>query len=57
MFAHISDYWDEDIVGKVVELLYEYQDPFLMNFSKLKGIVDDLGIMKITLKPDVKPIK
>jgi hypothetical protein len=29
----------------------------LQKFSDLKGIIGDLGVMKITLKPDVKPIK
>jgi len=28
-----------------------------MRFSFLKGIIGDLGVMKITLKPKVKPIK
>ena len=56
-FANIGDYWDEDTVDKVAELLCEYQYLFPTNFSDLKGIVRDLGVMKITLKPDVKPIK
>ena len=30
---------------------------FPTNFSELKGIVGDLSVMKITLKPDVRPIK
>lgn len=42
---------------KVIELLREYQDLFCTNFSDLKGIVGDLGVMKITLKPDAKPMK
>jgi len=44
-------------MDKVVELLREYQDLFPNNISYLKGIVGDLGVMKITLKPNVKPIK
>ena len=28
-----------------------------MNLSELKGIIGDLGVMKITLKPDAKLIK
>lgn len=56
-FARIGDYWDEDRVGKLVELLREYQELFPMNFTELKGIVGDLGIMKISLKLDVKPVK
>lgn len=45
------------MVGKVVELLHEYQDLFPTKFSKLKGMVGDLGVMKINLKPDAKMIK
>ena len=50
--AKIGDYWDHDIVGKVAELLTEYQDLFPIKFSELKGITGDLGVMCITLKLD-----
>jgi len=30
---------------------------FPTKFSDLKGIVGDLSVIKITLKPDVKPVK
>lgn len=43
-------------MGKVAGLSTEYQDLFPMNFYELKGIVGDLGIMKITLKLDVRPV-
>jgi len=56
-FAKIGNYWDDAIVDKVVKLLHEYQDLFPTKFSDLKGIVGDLGIMKITLKLDAKLIK
>lgn len=56
-FMKIRDYWDDVAVDKVVELLHEYQDLFPMKFSDLKGITGDLGIMNITLKMDMKPIK
>lgn len=55
--AKIGDYWDDDTVSKVAELLTEYQDLFPMKFSKLKGITGELGVMHITLKPDVRPVK
>ena len=55
--ANIGDYWDENILGKVAELLTEYQDLFPTNFSELKGITGDLGVMHITLKPYVCPVK
>ena len=56
-FANIGDYWDEYIVGKIIDLLHEFQDPFPTRFSEMKGIVGDLGKMKIPLRPDAKPIK
>ena len=56
-FAKIGDYWDDAIVEEVAELLHEYQDLFPTKFSNLKGIICDLGVMNITLKLDVKPIK
>lgn len=37
--AKIGDYWDENSVGKVAELLTEYQDLFPTKFSELKGIM------------------
>lgn len=56
-FAKIGDYWDKDMVDKVAELLREYQDLFPTKFLDLKGIIGYLGVMKITLKLDVKPVK
>lgn len=56
-FAKIGDYWDDATVDKVTELLWEYQDFFPTIFSDLKGIIGDLGVMKITLKLDMKPVK
>jgi len=56
-FTEIGDYWDDMMVDKVTKLLYEYQDLFPMNFMVLKGIIEDLGVMKITFKSDVKPVK
>eukprot|EP00253_Pinus_taeda_P021954 PITA_21954 len=56
-FVNIGDYSDDTTVDKVAELLREYQDLFPMNFSDLKGIIGDLGVMKITLKPKAKTVK
>eukprot|EP00253_Pinus_taeda_P003425 PITA_03425 len=53
----MGDYWDDATVDKVAELLQEYQDLFPTKFLDLKGNIGDLGVMKITLKPDAKPIK
>jgi len=56
-FVNIGDYWDDATFDKVVDFLCEYQDLFPTKFSCLKGIIGDLGVMKIMLKPDVKPVK
>lgn len=56
-YAMLGDYWDDAMVDKVAELLREYQYLFPTKITDLKGIVGDLGMMKITLKPDMKPIR
>lgn len=56
-FATIGDYWDEETINKVTYLLHEYQELFPTKFSDMKGIVGDLGVMKIPLKPDAKQVK
>lgn len=40
-----------------MELLHDYQDLFLTNFSNIKGTVGDLGVMKINMELDVKLVK
>ena len=39
-YATIGDYWDDEMVSKVTQLLHEYQDLFLMKFSEIKGIIE-----------------
>lgn len=56
-FAKIGDYRDDAMVDKVTKLLYEYQDLFPTKFTDLKGIIRDLCMMKITLKPYAKLVK
>ena len=56
-FPNIGDYWDEETVRKITSLLHEFQDLVLTKFSKMKGIVGDLGEMKIPLRPDAKSFK
>ena len=56
-FANIGYYWDEETVAKIIDLLHEFQDLFPMNFREMKGIVGDLGEMKILLKPNARPVK
>ena len=55
--AKIGDYGDEDTMWKFAELLTEYQDMFPTKFSKLKGIIGDLGVICVTLKPYACPVK
>lgn len=56
-FVKIGDYWNDAMVDKVAELLREYMDFLPINFSDVKGIIGDFGVMKIMLKPDTKPVK
>ena len=44
-------------MAKITDLLHEFQDLFLTQFSKMKGILGDLGEMKIPLKTDAKPVR
>ena len=56
-FSNIRDYWDDDNVGNITDLLHGFQDMFPTNFSKMKGIVGDLNEMKIPLSPNAKTVK
>ena len=42
---------------EITDLLHEFQDLFPTKFSEMKGILGDLGEMKIPLKPDANPKK
>ena len=56
-FTNIGDYWEEDTVGKVTDLLHEFQDLFPTRFLEMKGIVGYIGEMKISLNLDAKMVK
>lgn len=56
-FAMIRDCWDEDTDSVIIELLHEYQELFPTKFSELKGILGDLGVMRIPFKPKVTLVK
>ena len=43
-------------MGKITDLLHEFQDLFPTKFSEMKGIVGDLGEMN-TLRPNAKLVK
>ena len=50
-FASVGDYWGKETMEKNTDLLHEFQDLFPTKFSEMKGILGDLGEMKIPLKP------
>ena len=41
----------------IADLLHEFHYLFPTNISEMKGILGDLGEMKIPLKPDMKPVR
>jgi hypothetical protein len=55
-FANIGDYWNDETMENIADLLCEYRDRFSTTFLEMKRIVAELGEMKISLKPDAKPI-
>ena len=38
-------------------MLQDYQDLFPTKFTEMRGIVGDLGVMRIPLKEDARPVK
>ena len=56
-FVNIGDYWDDETVGNITDLLNEFRDMFPTIFLEMKGIVRDLGEMKIPLRPNAKAVK
>ena len=56
-FSNIGDYWYDETVGNIMDLLHEIQDLFPTKFTEMKGFVRDLGEMKIPLKLDAKLLR
>ena len=54
MFANVGDYWDGETMEKMKDQLHEFQYIFPTKFSKMKGILCDLGEMNIMLRLDAK---
>jgi hypothetical protein len=54
--ANIGDYWDEKTMESITELLREYNDLFSTTFIEMKGLVGELGEMKIPLRDEARPI-
>jgi hypothetical protein len=55
--ASIGDYWDEKTMERITELLRKYSDMFPTTFTEMKGIVGELGEMKIPLKPEAISVR
>jgi hypothetical protein len=55
--ASIGDYWDEKIVESITELFHEYGSLFPITFIVMKGIVGELGEIKIPLRPEARSIR
>ena len=53
----IGDYWSEPQTTEITNLLKEFQDVFSRDYKDLKGLVHEMGEMKIDIKPDVRPVK
>ena len=55
--ARNGDYWSEEQTTEIVDLLKEFQDVFVQDYKDLKGLVAEMGEMKIDIKPDARPVK
>ena len=51
--AKIGYYWSEEKTTKIVNLLKEFQDVFSRDYKHLKGLVHEMGEMKIDIKPHI----
>jgi hypothetical protein len=56
-FAQIGDYWNDETMEKIENLLREYHDLFPTTFSEMKGIAGELGEMNIPLQLGAKPVR
>jgi hypothetical protein len=55
--VRVGDYWSEKQTTDIVDLLKEYQDVFSRDYKYLKGLVAEMGEMKIELISGENPIK
>jgi hypothetical protein len=55
--ASIGDYWDEQTIERITDLLCEYSDMFPTTFTEMKGIAGELGEMNINLKPEARLVR
>jgi hypothetical protein len=54
--ASIGDYWDEQTIESITQLLRQYNDLFPTTFTDMKGIAGELGEMKIPLKSEARSV-
>ena len=52
-----GDYLSEQQTTEIVNLLKEYQDVFARDYKDLKGLVKEMGEMKIDLLPEAILVK
>ena len=55
--ARIGDYWSDQQTIEIVDLLKEYQYVLTRDYKDLKGLVEEMGEMKIDLLLEATPIK
>ena len=55
--AKIGDYWSEEQTTEIIDLLKEFKNLFAWDYKDLKGLVVEMGEMKIDIKPDARPVK
>ena len=55
--ARIDDYWNEEKTTETINLLKEFQDVFAQDYKDLKGLVQEMGEMKMYIKLDARPVK
>ena len=56
-FSNIGDYWDDETIWNIIDLLHKFQDMFPTKIFKMKGIVRDLREIKIVLNTDTNHVK
>ena len=55
--VRIDDYWSEQQTTEIVDFLKGYHDVFARDYKDLKGLVEEMGEMKIDLLPEATPVK
>ena len=48
--ASIGDYWDEQTIESIIELLREYNDLFPTTFTDMKGIIGGIFIKELEVE-------